>query len=247
MTQESKTKTAGQVDWNSFVQQPDVHFESNFTESTKWHMRFMWRNFQRCVFATVHSSSVVNLILRFTSLLQPLDYKYWLKNITLKLVKWFLHWYLETHHIMYQSGFLVFIQYWRVFWCKEMDCLFPYDLRRKMTNVNEYLNILDKWGSSFIQLANVHRPCWRVRPGSGSKNTAVSQYWRPSLRYLPSHGCQWCAFSDCMVLTPAQHAEKDDDLNNCTSCHGAQALTSGTICLSTLACLDRGQEPFHTH
>ncbi|OJJ83623.1 uncharacterized protein ASPGLDRAFT_418591 [Aspergillus glaucus CBS 516.65] len=36
---------------------------------------------------------------------------------------------------MYQSGFLVFVRYWGVFWCEEMDRLFPYDLRRKMTNL----------------------------------------------------------------------------------------------------------------
>jgi len=90
MTQESKRKTAGQVDWNSFVQQPDVHFESNFTDSTKRHIHFVRCNFQRCVFATVHISLVANLIPRFTSLLQPPDYKYWLKNVTLKLIEGFL-------------------------------------------------------------------------------------------------------------------------------------------------------------
>ena len=144
MTRESKTKTAGQVDWNNFVQQPDVHFESNFAESTKRNMHLVRRNFQRCVFATVYSSLVANLGLRFTSLLQPPDYKYWLKNVTLKLIEGFLRWYLESHHVVYQSCFLVFARFWRVFWCEEMDRLFPYDLRRNMTNVSEYLNILDK-------------------------------------------------------------------------------------------------------
>ena len=150
MTRESKTKTAGQVDWNSFVQQPDVHFESNFAESTKRNMHLVRCNFQRCVFATVYSSLVANLGLRFTSLLQPPDYKYWLKNVTLKLIEGFLRWYLESHHVVYQSCFLVFARFWRVFWCEEMDRLFPYDLRRNMTNVSEYLNILDKWGSRLI-------------------------------------------------------------------------------------------------
>ena len=35
MTQGSRTKIADQIDWNSFIQQPDAHFESNFAESTK--------------------------------------------------------------------------------------------------------------------------------------------------------------------------------------------------------------------
>ncbi|OJJ81330.1 uncharacterized protein ASPGLDRAFT_50383 [Aspergillus glaucus CBS 516.65] len=71
-------------------------------------------------------------------MLQPPDYKYWLRNVTLKLIEGFLRWYLENHNAEYQSGFLVFARYWRVFWCEEMDRLFPYDLRRKMINVSEY-------------------------------------------------------------------------------------------------------------
>jgi len=46
-------------------------------------------NFQGGVFATVYSSLVANLILRFTLLLQPTDYKYWLRNVTLKLIEGF--------------------------------------------------------------------------------------------------------------------------------------------------------------
>ncbi|BCR88266.1 uncharacterized protein ACHE_40830S [Aspergillus chevalieri] len=35
---------------------------------------------------------------RFTLLLQPPDYTYWLRNVTLKLIEGFLRWYLENHH-----------------------------------------------------------------------------------------------------------------------------------------------------
>lgn len=65
MTRGSKTKIAGQVDWNSFVQQPDAHFESNFAESTKRNMHFVRSNFQRCIFAAVYSFLAANPTLRY--------------------------------------------------------------------------------------------------------------------------------------------------------------------------------------
>lgn len=40
--------------------------------------------------------------------LQPGDYKYWLWNITLRVIEAFLQWYLDTHDVEYQLGFLVF-------------------------------------------------------------------------------------------------------------------------------------------
>ncbi|KAJ8149190.1 hypothetical protein LV165_008185 [Aspergillus fumigatus] len=111
----SKTKKAD-IDWNSFVQQSEPKVEDDLAETTKNHIYLLKQNFQK-----------------FTSKLQPPDYVYWLKNITLRVIEGFLRWYLDNHNVEYQSGFLVFARYWRVFWCQEMDSLFPYMLRRKMT------------------------------------------------------------------------------------------------------------------
>lgn len=49
------------------------------------------------------------------------------------MIEGFFRWYLDNHNVEYQSGFLVFARYCRIFWCQEMDSLFPYALRRKMT------------------------------------------------------------------------------------------------------------------
>ncbi len=76
---------------------------------------------------------------RFTGLLQPPDYKYWLKNITLRVIEGYLRWYLDNHNVEAQSGFLVFARYWRMVWCREQDSLFPYTMRRHMTYVSRRL------------------------------------------------------------------------------------------------------------
>jgi hypothetical protein len=75
--------------------------------------------------------------------LDPPKYEYWVKNITLRLIEGFLRWYLNDHNVKYQSGFLVMARYFRIFWCEEMDSLFPYDLRRRMTRAGYYPSIMN--------------------------------------------------------------------------------------------------------
>jgi hypothetical protein len=36
----------------------------------------------------------------------PKDSKYWLQNLTMNVIEGFLWWYIETHDVEYQSGFL---------------------------------------------------------------------------------------------------------------------------------------------
>ncbi|KAH1983985.1 hypothetical protein KXV92_007062, partial [Aspergillus fumigatus] len=84
----SKTKKAD-IDWNSFVQQSEPKVEDDLAETTKNHIYLLKQNFQK-----------------FTSKLQPPDYVYWLKNITLRVIEGFLRWYLDNHNVEYQSGFL---------------------------------------------------------------------------------------------------------------------------------------------
>jgi hypothetical protein len=62
---------------------------------------------------------LTNLVPRFTSKLQPPDYVYWLENITLRVIEGFLRWYLDNHNVGYQSEFLVFARFWRVFGAKK--------------------------------------------------------------------------------------------------------------------------------
>ncbi|PYI25427.1 hypothetical protein BP00DRAFT_490913 [Aspergillus indologenus CBS 114.80] len=112
----TKAKTAGKIDWNSFVQEFDPKLEENFTPATRKQLSLVQNAFQR-----------------FTSQLVPPNPDYWLKNITLRVIEGFLRWYLDVHNVKYQSGFLVFPRYWRMYWCEEMDSLFPHKLRRKMT------------------------------------------------------------------------------------------------------------------
>ncbi|KAN0076658.1 hypothetical protein V8E54_006800 [Elaphomyces granulatus] len=58
---------------------------------------------------------------------------FWLENVTLRVIEGFLRWYLDTHNIQYQSGFLVFARYWRIYWCDEVGKVFDYTSRRSMT------------------------------------------------------------------------------------------------------------------
>ncbi|KAL4870886.1 hypothetical protein BDV12DRAFT_195076 [Aspergillus spectabilis] len=111
-------KKAATVDWNTFVREEDPEVDSTHAESTKIYMRAVKANFQK-----------------FTTQLKPADYYYWLQNITLRIIEGFLRWYLDNHNVEYQSAFLVFARYWRMFWCEEMDRQFDYDLRRRMTKL----------------------------------------------------------------------------------------------------------------
>ncbi|KAL4933523.1 FluG domain protein [Aspergillus undulatus] len=112
------SEQAGSFDWNAFIQEADPEVESGHSDVVKEHIRQMKINFQK-----------------FTSRLQPADYKYWLQNITLRVIEGFLRWYLNGHKIKYQSSLFVFVRFWRMFWCEEMDRLFIYDLRRRMTKL----------------------------------------------------------------------------------------------------------------
>jgi hypothetical protein len=64
---------------------------------------------------------------------------FWLENVTLRVIEGFLRWYLDTHNIQYQSGFLVFARYWRIYWCDEVGKVFDYTSRRSMTMVTSWL------------------------------------------------------------------------------------------------------------
>jgi hypothetical protein len=72
------------------------------------------------------------------------------------VIEGFLRWYLDNHNVEYQSGFLVFARYWRVFWCQEMESLFPYMLRRKMTMVSGHSR--DKDRTNIGSLYALHSP-----------------------------------------------------------------------------------------
>lgn len=61
------------------------------------------------------------------------------KLITLRVIEGFLRWYISTHSMAYQSGFLIFEQYFRSLWCEEMSSLFNLKLRRKMTMASPVL------------------------------------------------------------------------------------------------------------
>jgi hypothetical protein len=71
--------------------------------------------------------------------LEPKDSKYWLENLTVSVVEGFLRWYLETHHVKLQSGFLIRVRYWRIFYCREMKKEFPYELKGQMKDVSNIL------------------------------------------------------------------------------------------------------------
>jgi hypothetical protein len=94
------------------------------------------------LFLSLFSSSLTNNA-RFAQNLEPPDAQHWLKNITFRVIEGFLRWYLDTHDMEYQSAFLVFARYFRIYWCREMHREFSYDLRRKMTMVCAILNLLN--------------------------------------------------------------------------------------------------------
>ncbi|PYH99453.1 FluG domain protein [Aspergillus ellipticus CBS 707.79] len=109
-------KVSSKIDWNQFVQEPDIEVKSSFAATTQQNIILVHRNFER-----------------FVHNLKPQEYKYWLQNINLRVIEGFFRWYLENHAVVHQSGFLVFARYFRMYWCEEMGQIFDYDLRRRMT------------------------------------------------------------------------------------------------------------------
>ncbi|KAJ5159862.1 FluG domain protein [Penicillium canariense] len=123
-----------EIDWNLFVHQPDALVNNDHAEATKQNLKHIERNFRKLVDLSSHLSLTNNA--RFTQKLDPPNAQQWLKNITLRVVKGFLRWYLDNHNVEYQSTFLVFARYFRMYWCEEMCREFSYDLRRKMTMIS---------------------------------------------------------------------------------------------------------------
>lgn len=54
----------------------------------------------------------------------------------MNFIEGFLCWYLETHNLSYQSGFLIQVRYWRIYYCEEMKREFPYSLKKDMKPVS---------------------------------------------------------------------------------------------------------------
>ena len=75
-------------------------------------------------------------LIRFSALLNPKDPKYWLENLDINVVEGFLHWYIETHNVEHQLGFLVRARYWRIYYCEEMRKEFLYSLKKDMKSVS---------------------------------------------------------------------------------------------------------------
>ena len=54
----------------------------------------------------------------------------------MNVIEGFLRWYLETHNVEYQSGFLIRARTWRMYYCEEMNKEFPYNLKKQMKSVS---------------------------------------------------------------------------------------------------------------
>ncbi|KAI1919012.1 hypothetical protein LOZ65_004625 [Ophidiomyces ophidiicola] len=67
--------------------------------------------------------------------LDPPGPRHWLENLNLNVVETFLRWYLETHNVVSLNGFLVRVQYWRMYYCYETNHDFPYTLNRETKNL----------------------------------------------------------------------------------------------------------------
>ncbi|KAI1955950.1 hypothetical protein LOZ58_006558 [Ophidiomyces ophidiicola] len=72
---------------------------------------------------------------RFAQELDPPGPRHWLENLNLNVVETFLRWYLETHNVVSLNGFLVRVQYWRMYYCYETNHDFPYTLNRETKNL----------------------------------------------------------------------------------------------------------------
>lgn len=90
---------------------------------------------------------------RFCALLEPKDTRYWLENLNINVIEGFLRWYLETHDTERQSGFLIRVRYWRIYYCEEMQREFPYHLKKDMKSVSRHYerDIIKHW-LTFLQL-----------------------------------------------------------------------------------------------
>jgi hypothetical protein len=58
MTRKSKAKARDEVDWNSFVNQPDTKINSDLADTTKQGLGHVQHNFQRSIHAHVVYSSL---------------------------------------------------------------------------------------------------------------------------------------------------------------------------------------------
>ena len=106
------------VDWNAFVHESDPEVNCDYAKLTRTKIRLVKTSSQKYV-ALIYWVLLLTYRARFMlQHLKPGDYKY-----------------CFSHNVEDQSGFLVFARYWRIFWCMEMDRLFNYDLRRRMTKV----------------------------------------------------------------------------------------------------------------
>jgi hypothetical protein len=63
------------------------------------------------------------------------DYKYWLENITLRVVQGFFEWYLEEHDINYKSSFMTIVRFFRMYWMDERGLCLPYQLGKDISSV----------------------------------------------------------------------------------------------------------------
>ncbi|OAX77523.1 hypothetical protein ACJ72_08176, partial [Emergomyces africanus] len=72
----------------------------------------------------------------FVLQLEPSDPQYWLENLTMNVIECFLRWYLETHNVRSLTDFLIFIRFWRLYYCSELNKgSFPYDLKHQTKNL----------------------------------------------------------------------------------------------------------------
>ncbi|KAJ6076675.1 FluG domain protein [Penicillium canescens] len=117
-------------DWNAFVRQPDPTVTTNKVSSTKERLKGIHFNFQRWV-----------------QELDNKDYKYWLENITLRIVQGFFEWYLDEHDINYKSSFMTIVRFFRMYWMEERGLCLPYQLGKDISSLAQSMAIehdLDK-------------------------------------------------------------------------------------------------------
>ncbi|KAI1937930.1 hypothetical protein LOZ57_006479 [Ophidiomyces ophidiicola] len=103
--------------WMDMVNRERVPPKPDLKESSKQTMRVMEKNF-----------------IKFAQELDPPDPRHWLVNLNLNVVETFLRWYLEIHNVVSLNGFLVRVQYWRIYYCYETNHDFPYTLKRETKN-----------------------------------------------------------------------------------------------------------------
>ncbi|KAI2022025.1 hypothetical protein LOZ12_003869 [Ophidiomyces ophidiicola] len=104
--------------WMDMVNRERAPPKPDLKESSKQTMRVMEKNF-----------------IKFAQELDPPDPRHWLVNLNLNVVETFLRWYLEIHNVVSLNGFLVRVQYWRIYYCYETSHDFPYTLKRETKNL----------------------------------------------------------------------------------------------------------------